>query len=147
MPPTDVKPIINVNASSFRPTELPPVEASFAAESASKKEYLVWQEHIDKRINDTKTQKSKLRLEDLIEDPLLQLPSQDSQEQIKFICNNTGKSNFKQKTEDLKQQIQGPQADVCLTWFLHYILTKRISTQFMTLHHIFIDLIRQLGFR
>lgn len=46
-----------------------------------------------------------MRLEDLIEDPMLQLPSQDAQEQIKFICNNTGKSNFKQKTEDLRMQI------------------------------------------
>jgi hypothetical protein len=39
------------------------------------KEHLAWQEHIDKRIAEAKAAKSKLRLEDLIEDPLMQLPS------------------------------------------------------------------------
>ena len=32
-----------------------------------------------------------------------------------------------------------------LNWFINYILTKRISGQQHTLHHIYIDLIRQLG--
>ena len=35
--------------------------------------------------------------------------------------------------------------DINLTWFINYILTKRISGQQQTLHHIYIDLIRQLG--
>ena len=98
----------------------------------------------------------------------------ESQEQIKFICNNTGKGNFKQKLEDLKlfvvpksppsgngkkveEKTEKPEesnsgnnkvkeeAEQNLAWFIHYILTKRISGQNQTLHHIYIELIKQIG--
>ncbi len=122
------KPVININAKMFRPTEAVAPEIVFAVEQQPNAEHLAWQEVIDKKISEAKIQKTKIRLEDLIEDHLLQLPNQESQEHIKFICNNTGKSNLKQKMEELKSLIQGPSAELNLNWFLHYILTKRIST-------------------
>lgn len=54
------------------------------------------------------------------------MPTQDDQETIKFICNNTGKNNFEPKLEDLKQVVVRSN-DTNLKWFINYILTKRIS--------------------
>jgi len=73
-------------------------------------------------------------------------------DQIKLKCNNTGKNNFKQNLEAIKDLVitkaeeqrktaiaNGTQAepkegeerpeqkDINLNWFLNYILTKRIS--------------------
>jgi len=57
------------------------------------------------------------------------MPTQDDQETIKFICNNTGKNNFEPKLEDLKQVVVRSN-DTNLKWFINYILTKRISVQY-----------------
>lgn len=51
------------------------------------------------------SENAKVRLEEVIEDPNISLPKEDIQEQIKFICNNTGKNNFTQKLEELKTAI------------------------------------------
>ena len=48
---------------------------------------------------------AKVRLEDLIEDSNMAGPPPEAQEQIKFICNNTGKNNFAAKLEELKALI------------------------------------------
>lgn len=71
------------------------------------------------------------------------MPTQDDQETIKFICNNTGKNNFEPKLEDLKQVVKPSETN--LKWFINYILTKRISVQYQKQQHIYIDLVRQLG--
>ena len=85
----------------------------------------------------------KVRLEDIVEDGNLPSPSAEVQENIKFICNNTGKNNFPQKLEELKALIaQNPQAN--LNWFLHYILTKRLSSG-INLQSYYIDFIKQIG--
>ena len=73
-------------------------------------------------------------------------------DQIKLKCNNTGKNNFKQNLEAIKDLVitkadeqrkaaiaagtqtepeegsdRPEQKDINLNWFLNYILTKRIS--------------------
>ena len=69
------KPVININAKMFRPTETVAPEIVFAVEQQPNAEHLAWQEVIDKKISEAKIQKTKIRLEDLIEDHLLQLPN------------------------------------------------------------------------
>lgn len=95
---------------------------------------------LDQKINDAKHNKTKVRFEDMIEDNQQDLPTQDDQETIKFICNNTGKNNFEPKLEDLKQVVRP--SEVNLKWFINYILTKRISVQYQKQQHIYIDLVR-----
>ena len=130
-------------------------------------QHIAWQKVIDTRIEDAKQNKQqRLRFEDLIEDKALTQPSQDAIDSIKLKCNNTGKNNFKQKLEELKELVtvkpqsassrnksandeqteeQKAEANTNLNWFINYILTKRISGQNQTLHGIYIDLIRMLG--
>ena len=90
-------------------------------------------------------------------------------DQLKLKCNNTGRNNFKQNLEYIKdlvlynkdkkidmsklneeekkaEEAVKKEKETNLTWFINYILTKRISgPQQHNLHHIYIDLIRQLG--
>ena len=80
---------------------------------------------IDQKMQEAKNNKTRLKFEDLIEDNTQELPTQDAQETIKFICNNTGKLNFEPKMEDLKQVVKP--SEVNLKWFINLILTKRIS--------------------
>ena len=70
--------MININAKMFRPTETVTPEVVFPVEQQPNAEHLAWQEVIDKKISEAKVQKAKIRLEDLIEDHLLQLPNQES---------------------------------------------------------------------
>jgi len=46
---------------------------------------------------------TKVRIEDLLEDSSIKVQDEYVEDQIRIICNNTGKSNFKQKVEDLKK--------------------------------------------
>ena len=134
-------------------------------------EHIAWQKMIDLKIDEAKVNKQhRLRFEDLIEDLTLEQPSQNVIDQIKLKCNNTGKNNFKQNLEAIKELVitkaeeqskaaiangtqnepeegeQLPeQKDINLTWFINYILTKRISGQNQTLYHIYIELIRNIG--
>ena len=58
---------------------------------------------IKDKIQNSITSGMKLRIDDMIEDQSLQLEDEYVEDQIRIICNNTGKSNFKQKIEDLKK--------------------------------------------
>lgn len=48
-------------------------------------------------------------------------------------------------TAEGEPKVKTDAKDVNLTWFIHYILTKRISGQNQTLYSIYIELIRQIG--
>lgn len=113
------------------------------AQSAELASWLALQTQIDQKIQDAKHNKTRLRFEDLIEENPQELPTQTDYENIKFICNNTGKNNFEPKLEDLKQVVRP--SEVNLKWFIDYILTKRISVQYQKQQHIYIDFVRQLG--
>ena len=84
------------------------------------------------------------------------------EDQIRIICNNTGKTNFKQKMEDLKKFVikrqpkmgedgkeiideKSAKADDHLRWFIHYILTKRLGAQSASLQNIYVEMIRELN--
>lgn len=98
---------------------------------------------MEQKINKALADGNKLRLEDLIDDTNMPGPNETVQEQIKFICNNTGKNNFAMKLEDLKQFIGGNMIN--LNWLIHYILTKRIQTA--NLFPIYIELLKQLSMK
>ena len=57
---------------------------------------------MDAKIQKALSDGSKMRIEDLLEDPSMAGPNETVQEQIKFICNNTGKNNFALKLDELK---------------------------------------------
>ena len=114
-------------------------------------QHMEWQKIIDVKIQEAKVNKQhRLRFEDLIEDLTLEQPPQNVIDQIKLKCNNTGKNNFKQNLESIKElvinkaeelrtkhqteeekeaegEVKKDAKDVNLTWFINYILTKRIS--------------------
>lgn len=165
---------INIKAKSFKPSD---GQMGFPAHSLFQQQiqnpiFLDWQKIIDQKITDAKANKQqRLRFEDLIEDSSLEQPPQNVIDQIKLKCNNTGKNNFKQNLEairdlvlkkpdaakdepaaseeaapgDAAEEKPKAQSEVNLLWFINYILTKRISGQNQTLHHIYIELIRQIG--
>ena len=81
---------------------------------------------MEAKIQKAISENNKMRIEDLLDDPSMPGPNETIQEQIKFICNNTGKNNFAQKLEDLKQLIGFN--IINLNWLIHYILTKRIQS-------------------
>ena len=155
---------INIKAKSFRPSD----NVVAAPVPLINPQHVAWQKAIDQKIEDAKQNKQqRLRFEDLIEDNTLAQPSQEAIDSIKLKCNNTGKNNFKQKLEELKELVtikalsssarnnvrkeeeqteeQKAEITINLNWFINYILTKRISGQNQTLHHIYISLIRELG--
>ena len=103
------------------------------------------QQQLDSKIQKAIQENFKVRLEDLIEDSSMPGPPPEAQEQIKFICNNTGKNNFATKLEELKALINNQNSSLNLNWFIQYILTKRISQQTTNLHPIYIDMIKQLN--
>ena len=105
-------------------------------------------------------QDSKLRFEELIEDASIVIEDEYVEGEIRKICNNTGRANFKQKVEDLKNFVikkpaskdeSGKEADaekpdnaeMHLKWLLQYILTKKLAAQ--SLQGIFVDMIRGLN--
>ena len=73
-----------------------------------------------------------------MEDSTIQVQDEWVEDQLRIICNNTGKGNFKQKVEDLKKHVLPPsnsegqedkatQAQAHLRWFIQYLLTRRIN--------------------
>ena len=86
---------------------------------------------------------TKVRLDEILEDPTIKVESEDVEDSIRKICNNTGRGNFKQKIEVLKELVikkapkmvdgkevedeKAAAADMHLRWFIHYILTKRLG--------------------
>lgn len=116
---------------------------------------------IKDKIQEATSNNLKLRLDDLLEDSSIKIDDEYIEDQIRIICNNTGKSNFKQKIEDLKKyvvqkvQVQETGVEVSvdkksqnahenLKWFIQYILTKRLGTQSQSLQGIYVEMIREL---
>lgn len=104
---------------------------------------------------------TKVRLDDLLEDPTIKVESEDVEDSIRKICNNTGRGNFKQKIEVLKELVikkapkvvdgkevedeKSANADMHLRWFIHYLLTKRVGPQSVALQTIYVEMIRELN--
>jgi len=64
-------------------------------------------------------------------------------ESIKELVITKAAENRTKYAEEGKEIDENKDAkDVNLTWFINYILTKRISGQNQTLYHIYIELIR-----
>jgi hypothetical protein len=114
------------------------------------------------KIRNAKDTGGKVRLEELLDDSSIKVESEYIEDQIRIICNNTGRGNFERKMEDLKKfVIKNPaqydeegkevadetsaKADDHLRWFIHYILTKRLSAQSLALQNIYIEMIRELN--
>jgi len=107
------------------------------------KELLEYREVIDTKFKSAIAQGLKVRLDDLLEDTTINVGDEYVEDQIRIICNNTGKGNFKQKIEDLKKYVvkkvvkagdeakEGDEktdnAEENLRWFIQYILTKRLG--------------------
>lgn len=122
---------------------------------------LEYRQQIKDKIQIAINNNTKIRLEDLLDDTTIKLDNEYVEDQMRIICNNTGKSNFKEKVEDLKKFVvqKAPQVDKDgneiidkksanakdnLKWFIHYILTKRLGQQSVSLQSIYIEMIRQL---
>ena len=94
---------MNIKTKSFRPSDN---ILSSPQVPQINPQHIAWQKIIDQKIEDAKHNKQqRLRFEDLIEDKALQQPSQEAIDSIKLKCNNTGKNNFKQKLEELKELV------------------------------------------
>jgi hypothetical protein len=114
------------------------------------------------KIRNAKETGGKVRLEELLDDSSIKVESEYVEDQIRIICNNTGRGNFERKIEDLKKfVIKNPaqydeegkevadetsaKADDHLRWFIHYILTKRLGAQSLALQNIYVEMIRELN--
>jgi hypothetical protein len=86
----------------------------------------------------------KVKFDDIIEDSNLPGPAHDQQEELRSICNTTGKTNFAKKIEELKI-ILNQNPGVNLKWFIHFLLIKRINATNLFVY--FVDFIRQCGLR
>ena len=59
------------------------------------KELLEHRQTISEKISAAIERGGKIRLEDLLEDSSINVDNEDIEDQMRIICNNTGKSNFK----------------------------------------------------
>ena len=149
VPPVPSTLQINAEARSFMPSNT--FTSVFFKQAPLSALQLQWQKGVDQKIEDAKANKQKpLRFEDLIEDSTLAQPTQKVIDQIKLKCNNTGRNNFKQNLEFIKelvlynkdkkidlskmneeelkeQEVLKKEKATNLNWFINYILTKRIS--------------------
>lgn len=88
-----------------------------------------------------------MRLEDIIEDS--NMPGSSLVEELRLLCNQTGKNNFAQKLEELKVIINR-NPEVNLPYMISYFITKRLpqatqnSSAFITYS---VDFIRQIGIK
>lgn len=100
---------------------------------------------------------ARVRLDDLIDDETIRADS-DTVEDIRIICNNTGKANLRQKIDELKKFVvaskltdklsndeRHERAQGNLRWLLQYILSKRLGSQSFSLQSIYVDIIRELN--
>jgi hypothetical protein len=65
----------------------------------------------------------KVRLEDIIEDS--NMPGSNLVEELRLLCNQTGKGNFPSKLEELKGIINR-NPTVNLPYMINYFITKRL---------------------
>ena len=102
---------INIKAKSFRPSDFSPallggLHVMQQQMYVPNPRHIAWQKMIDQKIEEAKANKQhRLRFEDLIEDLSLEQPAQNVIDQIKLKCNNTGKNNFKQNLEAIKELV------------------------------------------
>lgn len=69
-------------------------------------QHIAWQKQIDQKIHEAANNKQhRLRFEDLIEDLTLEQPPQNVIDQVKLKCNNTGKNNFNQNRDAIRELI------------------------------------------
>ena len=125
-------------------------------------ELLDYQKVIDEKIKNAKEQGTKARLDELLDDETIKVENEYVEDQIRSICNHTGRGNFKQKIEDLKKFVikkppkmgedgrevvdeKSAKAGDHLRWFIHYILTKRLGAQSVALQNIYVEMIRELN--
>lgn len=125
-------------------------------------ELLEYQKKIDEKIKRAHELGSKVRLDDLLDDETIKVENEYVEDQIRIICNNTGKGNFKQKIEDLKKFVikkppkvgddgkeivdeKSARAEDHLRWLIHYILSKRLGAQSVALQSIYVEMIRELN--
>jgi len=67
------------------------------------KDLLAYRNFLNEKVKQAIEGVSKLRLDDLLEDTSINVNNEYVEDQMRIICNNTGKSNFKQKIEELKK--------------------------------------------
>ena len=108
------------------------------------KDLLAYRNFLNEKVKQAIEGVSKLRLDDLLEDTSINVNNEYVEDQMRIICNNTGKSNFKQKIEELKKFVikkakqvdadgkeiideKSQNAEENLKWFIQYILTKRLG--------------------
>lgn len=60
------------------------------------------QKSLNEKIKATVEKGSKLRLTDLLDDESIKVDDEWTEDQIRLICNQTDKGNFKQKIQDLR---------------------------------------------
>ena len=140
---------ININSKEFMPSrgaadQVPAPRNTINVNQI--KELLAFQETINAKIKKAQEAQSKVRLDDLLDDENIKVQNEYVEDQIRIICNNTVRGNFKQKIEELKKYVvkKPPQigedgkevfdeysakADDHLMWFIHYVLTKRLGSQ------------------
>lgn len=74
------------------------------------------------------------------------MPGSHLQEELRLLCNQTGKPNFQQKLEELKAIInKNPQVN--LLYMIHFIITKRLpaASNSTVIIGYLIDFIRHIG--
>jgi hypothetical protein len=108
---------ININSKEFMPNrQQETIQQKKQINQAQISQLLQMKQTIKDKIQEATNNTSKLRLDDLLEDSLIKIDDEYIEDQIRIICNNTGKSNFKQKIEDLKkyviQKVQGQDSAV-----------------------------------
>lgn len=145
--PTEGQRQISINSKEFMPSRATQDAFNQPRNQLSQsqiKELLDYHQAIAAKISNALKQESKLRFEELIEDASIVIEDEYVEGEIRKICNNTGRANFKQKVEDLKSfVIQKPapkddsgqeggaekpdNAEMHLKWLLQYILTKKLG--------------------
>lgn len=142
---------ININSKEFMPSkQQDTIHSKKQVNQNQIADLLDFRQQIKDKIQTAINNNTKIRFEDLLDDTTIKLDSEYVEDQMRIICNNTGKSNFKDKVEDLKKFVvqKPPQIDKDgnevidkksanakdnLKWFIHYILTKRLGHQSVSL--------------
>jgi hypothetical protein len=95
---------ININSKEFMPSKTQDsIQDKKQINPIQIAQLLELKQGIKEKFQTAIDNSSKLRLDDLMEDNTINLDDEFVEDQIRIICNNTGKSNFKQKIEDLKK--------------------------------------------
>ena len=137
---------ININSKEFMPSRQTQeqIQPRSIVHQHQIKDLLAYRNFLNEKVKLAIEGVSKLRLDDLLEDTSINVNNEYVEDQMRIICNNTGKSNFKQKIEELKKFVikkakqvdadgkeiideKSQNAEENLKWFIQYILTKRLG--------------------